>query len=457
MEINWSTLPCLVILTPNNEERRNHIESQCNLVGLNPIYIEAIMIKENPHLGCTLSHKKCIEYAKKMNYEKVLILEDDVIFKGKLPKTINKDFGIYYLGYNVTNGYRYDKNTLKFNGVFCTHSYILHSKLYDEILKDLNSNWWDKINNLNEYEKKFNWNLHTIDQYYSKILSQKTNSYGLYPMICYQKPSYSNIEKQMVDYSKSMTMNMDISSKMYRLITMFNPNKNHKKLIKKLKKYFKIFIYYEDDSKKIFNDNTIENIEEFEFKDFIDIHCEYFICFNQIDYFINLHTSSNNTILYIDDMKNITKKHKEGKPMFYNLSKIIDKIYVFNNDIYNKLINEYQIDQIKIIKNYNSEKDPNRFIIDYTNYEDFLEKYFEIKSEVNNVTMEVVKFKNITEKEINEKMNIATYYIKTVNDNKWEEYAKKNKLIILNKDIDNKKIIKLLSIQKQSIVNDIIG
>jgi len=82
--INWSKIPCLVISTPNNEERKENVLNECKKVGLNPILIEAIMIKENPVKGCLESHLKCIRYAKEKKYKKVLILEDDIVFKKEL-------------------------------------------------------------------------------------------------------------------------------------------------------------------------------------------------------------------------------------------------------------------------------------------------------------------------------------------------------------------------------------
>lgn len=450
MKIDWKSFPCLVILTPNNNDRKNHIEKECKKYGLNPIMISAVMKKNNPVYGCLLSHLKCIEFSKKNNYEKVLILEDDVIFKDTLPEYIEDDFDILYLGYNVTDGYRYNKNYLKLKGVFTAHSYILNCNLFDKIINDLKCEWWRNIKNkdLNSYEKKFNWDLHAIDQYYSKIITKRNKTYGIYPMICYQKPSYSSIEKKQVDYTKIMYNNMNIYSKIYKKIILFNPDKSHKYLIKKLRKYFKVFIYYQKIEDLLFDENET-NIEEFIVDYFVDIDSDSLISFNNVDLFINLKINSNKKILYIDNIKSIENKHKEGIPLLYNLSKVLDKIFVKNINDLKKLENKYTINKEKIKIINENQKIQSRFIIDYEKYEDILDWYFDIKRDNPFISMEVVKFKKLSEKEINEKMKRTTFYVNNNTNESIEKIAKKNKLIFINENTKKEKIKKLLKINNK--------
>ena len=62
------------------QDRKEHIEKQLKTVGFNSFErFNAVNIK-NGALGCSMSHLKCIEYAKKNNWGHVLICEDDTEF-----------------------------------------------------------------------------------------------------------------------------------------------------------------------------------------------------------------------------------------------------------------------------------------------------------------------------------------------------------------------------------------
>lgn len=457
----WNSFPCLVIHNKDECKRKENILNECKKVSLNPIFIDAVMIKNNPVKGCLQSHLKCIQYAKKMNYDKVLILEDDVIFNDKLPSKIPNNFDIFYLGYNATSGYRYKSSLLKFNGVFCAHSYIVHSNIYDLIINDLSSNWWDKIkiNELNNYEKQFNWNLHAIDQYYSKVLSKRNKLFGIYPMIAYQRPSFSTIENKNVDYTNVMKSNMDYISKKYQIIQFFNPSLKHKKIIEPFSEYFKVYIYYKNKDNFFYNKSK-KNIEEYTFQDLINIQNKYLIIFNNLDYFMNLYNNVHNIYLFIDDMTNIKKSYKEGKPLLFNISKCISKIITDDEKIFNILINEYDIDSncifnLNYIKNEN-----NRFIINYDNYKEVLEWYYHLKSNINKLEMEVVKMNKYSKDDIKKKMMKCKFYVKTKDDEKWIKLAKENKLITISKENtleQIKKLIKLKSKKKMDLFKYVLS
>jgi GR25 family glycosyltransferase involved in LPS biosynthesis len=65
---------------------------------------EAIIDKDSPFFGCTLSHRKIIEIAQKENLDYVCVLEDDAYFKenilieiSKIIKNLPIDWHILYL------------------------------------------------------------------------------------------------------------------------------------------------------------------------------------------------------------------------------------------------------------------------------------------------------------------------------------------------------------------------
>lgn len=143
-------------------------------------------------LGCLLSHKKIIQIAADNDYEYVLILEDDVIFKQYEINNIYNywsllpsDWDMFYLsgnnfmGLNKINEYIY-----KTNGTLSTCAYAIRKRCYRQILSILTSKIYDK----------------PIDSYYAE-LHRNTNAYVCVPSVAYQKPDFSDIENKFVDYS----------------------------------------------------------------------------------------------------------------------------------------------------------------------------------------------------------------------------------------------------------------
>lgn len=149
-------------------------------------------------LGALLSHLKIIESAKKDNLKNILILEDDVEFN----KNINELFFQYksqiptwdflYFGGNhaMNNHYMHpskcpikiSNNIYKIREAYAIHCYAVSSNLYDELL-----------NLYNKMERP-------IDVLYSEI-QPRVNSYIIIPPLAWQRPDYSDIMEQDVDYS----------------------------------------------------------------------------------------------------------------------------------------------------------------------------------------------------------------------------------------------------------------
>ena len=104
-------------------------------------------------MGCKLSHLACIKEAKANNYDKILILEDDVIITedanlkfNKVLTQLNK-WDMLYLGGRYKNGGFYangskweqeqvSDNLLKLKGAMLASSYGLSKNIYDTILNN---------------------------------------------------------------------------------------------------------------------------------------------------------------------------------------------------------------------------------------------------------------------------------------------------------------------------------
>jgi GR25 family glycosyltransferase involved in LPS biosynthesis len=146
----------------------------------------------NPLKGCTLSHLKCVEYAKENKLEFILILEDDVIFEDNVNEVLKKslheiqqfEWNILYLGGLIKSHSKIvTPNLIHAKVVNTTHAYIIHKRFYDIVLNlDMNI---------------------IIDKSY-RMLSETHPMYMCNPMVAYQRPGYSLLQKKDVNYKNDM-------------------------------------------------------------------------------------------------------------------------------------------------------------------------------------------------------------------------------------------------------------
>ena len=201
---------CISIKERN--DRRILVKQECKKINLKFQFALTDKDIDDPIRGCLTSHIYCINHAKQNKYKYILILEDDVkfdieninnIINNKVKLNIPCDFDMLYLGYHMNNGYKYNDNVLKIQSTQTTHCYILNSNIYDYILENIEKDWktLPEYNNRNHLEKQINWNYKAIDLFYSKWVHHKrNNSFGIYPILCYQYPNFSDIENRHVDY-----------------------------------------------------------------------------------------------------------------------------------------------------------------------------------------------------------------------------------------------------------------
>lgn len=135
----------------------------------------AISTPECHHIGCTLSHRRIIESAKKYGYESVLVFEDDALFlegfslfmTNSLAELSQVDWNIFYLGgfqgreeFTFKNGQQAIKEVPKYH-LTCTHGVLYHHSVFDQILADLPATEAEMAKWVNKH--------HAIDQYLMTI------------------------------------------------------------------------------------------------------------------------------------------------------------------------------------------------------------------------------------------------------------------------------------------------
>jgi GR25 family glycosyltransferase involved in LPS biosynthesis len=143
----------------------------------------------NGQIGCLSSHIEIIKICKDNKYKKIMILEDDVIFKNNIKHIshyINRlpvNWDMFYLTGNNLFGLKPINNLIyRTNGTLSTAAYMIRSSIFNQIL--------DIANNTIE---------HPIDTYYAKM-HQYINAYVGVPSLAYQMAGFSDIENTYVNY-----------------------------------------------------------------------------------------------------------------------------------------------------------------------------------------------------------------------------------------------------------------
>lgn len=163
--------------------------------------------------GCLLSHRRCIEYAKEHNWEKVLILEDDATFHDTLETEIGTllqetieivpTWHLFFLGStpyfplaSPIKQIEIEKGTIttaRIMGPLCAHCYIVHQSAYNDMLRDLptKQNVWKWQATHLSYDS---WIANEFGR------TKKHVILGCYPNLCSQGLFYSDIEHHDIQH-----------------------------------------------------------------------------------------------------------------------------------------------------------------------------------------------------------------------------------------------------------------
>lgn len=144
--------------------------------------------------GCLLSHYKIMELAKSRGCKSILVMEDDFEFVNgwrenytRCMKDLERvEWNMFYLSLNMDPVKKTSVTDNIFRPYFglAASAYIVRESMYDEILT-----------HVFEYAKE-------IDLFYATYLQGKRDDiYAPHKIMVYQRPSYSDIEGKVVDYS----------------------------------------------------------------------------------------------------------------------------------------------------------------------------------------------------------------------------------------------------------------
>jgi GR25 family glycosyltransferase involved in LPS biosynthesis len=200
-------------------DRLEHVKGELAKIGVqNPVRFSAIKTAAG-NVGCTISHIRCLELAKRNDWPFVFICEDDITFTqpqlllDSLTKMIQSgiEWDVLVIGGN--NCPPFTETTefcARVMNVQTTTGYIVKKEYYN-ILYDNFKVGLGKL--IREPDKK---KLYSIDIYW-KQLQQMDRWYMLLPLTVIQYYDYSDIEQRVTDY-RGMMLDFDKKELIERLM-----------------------------------------------------------------------------------------------------------------------------------------------------------------------------------------------------------------------------------------------
>ena len=190
----------------HRRDRKEHVEKQMASINIPVERFNAIRLK-NGAIGCSMSHVKCLETAKKMKLPHILICEDDIaftnpyLFKENLAKfeeneEINWDLLIIG-GNNVPPFQQVTEYCARVFYCQTTTGYVVKKHYYDTLLQNFKES--AKMLMMNPA----NHSTYALDMYW-KRLQRQDFWYMITPATVIQYESYSDIEGRVVNYENAM-------------------------------------------------------------------------------------------------------------------------------------------------------------------------------------------------------------------------------------------------------------
>ena len=165
-------------------------------------------------IGLIATNIEILRDALKNNYDKILILEDDIIFNNDFNEKFESKIGdlpddwesIHLGGNNFFN-----KGLGKFKSINNDIDFIINGSTYKELDNDICTTAWSQTTHAvgvhsNIFEELLASALRfdrQIDNVYCEFQqSDKHKTYAFLPSICLQRPTHSDIQNRFVDYNQ---------------------------------------------------------------------------------------------------------------------------------------------------------------------------------------------------------------------------------------------------------------
>ena len=141
----WASIDKVIYINLDKRKDRNkHILNELNEIGVPEDKFEKLSAIEHQkgYIGCSLSHIKCLKLAIERNYNNVMIIEDDIVFKDKAyfklisDKIIEQKFDVFLLGVNIKKYKTYNSDFIQILKGLTTTGYIVKNHYFNILLEN---------------------------------------------------------------------------------------------------------------------------------------------------------------------------------------------------------------------------------------------------------------------------------------------------------------------------------
>lgn len=180
-------------------DRKECIEKELSIFPSEKVIRFNAIREKYGYIGCTKSHIGCLELAKQNNWENVLIVEDDMVWKNLnnniplIKRLASQPYDVIIFGGGQII---YDKNTYKLGSCTLAHCYLVSNHYYQPLIDNLNEG-------LKLLLEDMTCSKYANDQYW-KHLQKKDNWYIIQPPVAIQKITYSDNERRIAVFSNSI-------------------------------------------------------------------------------------------------------------------------------------------------------------------------------------------------------------------------------------------------------------
>lgn len=187
-------------------DRREHIER--NIIKLFPTSkferIDAIRNPISGAIGCSLSHIRCIEEAKKRKLPYICVMEDDILFLKfetlfeniiKFENSNIKEWDVLVIGGNVIEPFHVITDfCIQIYNTQTTLCYIVKEHYYDTLIMNF------KEGVMKLMKEPYNREEYAVDMYWKK-LQRSDKWFMIIPLTVTSLEDYSNIENKIVNFN----------------------------------------------------------------------------------------------------------------------------------------------------------------------------------------------------------------------------------------------------------------
>ena len=191
----------------HRSDRKEHVIKEFNNLGIKCAQRFNAVRMENGAIGCTMSHIKVLQDAKKNSLPYVLICEDDIqftnpqLFKNQINGLLSSNESwdvILIAGNNLPPYKKVNEFCVKVSQCQTTTGYIVKATYYDVLIQNMREGVQKLIKEPNRHF------LYAIDKYWF-LLQQRDKWLLITPLTVVQRVDYSDIERKMTNYKKLMT------------------------------------------------------------------------------------------------------------------------------------------------------------------------------------------------------------------------------------------------------------